>query len=150
MNMTTSAARWAALGVAVILLAGGAAALALCGGQAPGAAGALLLCIPTALWWALGAMCLLPVRAIWDAGSSRRFALADRWLFGGLCAAGVAGPGLALLIALYGRVIGFPGVLPALACICVALAQFLGHLAFCSGRLHLLRRWRFRVVKSEE
>ena len=86
-------------------------------------------------------MFLLPPRPMWDAGSSRRLALADRWLFGGLCAAAVAGPGLALLIALYGRMITFPGVLPALAVICVMLAQFVGYQAFCSGRLHALRRW---------
>ena len=146
MNMTISARRWAAHGTGFILAMAGGAALAFGGGRAPGAAWALLVSVPTALWWAVGAVSLLPVRPIWDAGSSRRLALADRWLFGGLCAAMVAGPGLALLIALYARVIAFPGVLIALAVICVALAQFMGYLAFCDGRLHLLRRWpgRFR------
>ena len=120
---------------------GTVAALLFCENHTPRAATALLLSLPTALWWAIGATHLLPVKPIWHAGSSRRLALADRWLFGGLCAAAVAGPGLALLIALYTPMITFPGVLPALAVICVMLAQFVGYQAFCSGRLYLLRRW---------
>lgn len=146
MNRTVGVRRWAVIGVPVILVIGGAWVLLFCGGRAPKAAWALLFFVPTALWWAAGAASLQRVRPIWDAGSSRRIALADRWLFGGLCASVVAGPGLALLIAIYARLIDFPGVLPALAIICVSLAQFLGNLAFGSGRLRLFRRWpgRFR------
>ncbi|MCL2811255.1 MAG: hypothetical protein FWD25_05115 [Clostridia bacterium] len=141
MNMTVRARQWSILGTGSILAIGAVATLLFWDGQTPSAAMALLLSLPTALWWGIGATHLLPTRPIWDAGSSRWLALADRWLFGGLCAAAVAGPGLASLIALYSRMLTFPGVLPALAVICVALAQFVGYQAFCSGRLYLLRRW---------
>ena len=152
MNRTVCARRWAILGIPAVLAAGCAGATAFCGGGSPGAPWALLLSIPAAMWWGMGAACLRVIRPCWAAGSSRRLALADRWLFGGLCAAVASGLGIALLIAVYAPVIDFPGVLPALAVICVALAQGLGYLAFCSGRLRLLRHWpgRFRAMNNEQ
>lgn len=147
MNMTMRVRRWAALGAPMAFVVCYGSACLFCGGWTPDAPWALLLCGPVVVWWGIGAGCLRLIRPIWDAGSSRRLALADRWLLGGLCATAVAGGGMALLCALYSPVTGFPGVLPALAAICAMAAQCMGYIGFCHGRLRVFRRWpgRFRA-----